>query len=354
MAMTIVESTHTRTLTITGGIDTHADFHVAAAIDHNGGVVGVETFATNTGGHRSLVAWLAGFGAIDKVGVEGTGSYGAGIARHLTGKGITVVEVDRPNRQARHRAGKSDAVDAIAAARAALSGTATGTPKSRDGAIEAIRVLSVARRSAASEWIAIINQMRHVCFTAPEPIRRRFEDMSPITLARTTAGLRPRASTGDVVRFTTLMTLRELGQRAMFLHEQKKRLNAAMRPLIRTAAPDLLEVYGVGFDVAAKLLIAAGDNPHRIRSEPAWAHLCGVAPIPTSSGKNQRHRLNRGGNRQANSAIYRIMMTRMAHDQATRDYIARRTTDGKTMGEIARMLKRYIAREVYKTLPTTI
>lgn len=352
--MTIVENTGTRTHSITAGIDTHADFHVAAAIDHNGGLLGVETFATTTGGHRDLVHWLAGFGAIDKVGVEGTGSYGAGIARHLTGKGITVVEVDRPNRQARHRGGKSDAVDAIAAARAALSGTATGTPKSRDGNIEAIRVLTVARRSAASEWIAIINQIRHVCFTAPEEIRRRFDDLSPIMVARTTAGLKPRKSSGDVVRYTTLMTLRELGQRAMFLHDQRKRLDAQMRPLIKESAPALLEVYGVGYDVAAKLLIAVGDNPHRIRSEASWAHLCGVAPIPMSSGKNQRHRLNRGGNRQANSAIYRIMLVRMASHDATRDYIVRRTAEGKTMGEIARMLKRYIAREVYKTLPKTV
>ncbi len=352
--MTIVENTGTRTHSITAGIDTHADFHVAAAIDHNGGLLGVETFHTTTGGHRDLVRWLAGFGPVDKIGVEGTGSYGAGIARHLTGKGITVVEVDRPNRQARHRAGKSDAVDAISAARAALSGTATGTPKSRDGNIEAIRVLTVARRSAASEWIAIINQIRHVCFTAPEEIRRRFDDLSPIMVARSTAGLKPRKSSGDVVRYTTLMTLRELGQRAMFLHNQRKRLDAQMRPLIRESAPDLLEVYGVGYDVAAKLLIAVGDNPHRIRSEAAWAHLCGVAPIPMSSGKNQRHRLNRGGNRQANSAIYRIMLVRMASHDATRDYIVRRTAEGKTMGEIARMLKRYIAREVYKTLPKTV
>ena len=350
--MTIVETTQTRTLVVTAGIDTHANFHVAATIDHNGGVLGVETFDTTTGGHRSLVRWLAAFGVIDKVGVEGTGSYGAEIARHLTGKGIMVVEVDRPNRQARHRAGKSDAVDAIAAARAALTGTATGTPKTRDGSIEAIRVLSVARRSGASEWIQIVNQMRHLCFTAPEEIRRRFEDLTPITLVRTAAALRPRVS-GGVVRYTTLLTLRELGQRALFLHEQKKRLNAQMRPLIRAAAPELLEVYGVGFDTAAKLLIAAGDNPHRIRSEAAWAHLCGVAPIAASSGKHQRHRLNRGGNRQANSAIYRIMMTRMAHDQATKDYIVKRTAEGKTMGEIARMLKRYIAREIYKTLPIT-
>jgi transposase len=351
MAMTIVENP---TITVTGGVDTHLEFHVAAAVDANGGVLGVETFDTTTGGYRRLVAWLAGFGDIGLVGVEGTGSYGAGLARHLAGKGIAVVEVDRPNRQARHRAGKTDAVDAIAAARAALTGTASGVPKSRTGNIEAIRVLMVARRSAGEEWIAIVNQMRHIVFCAPDDIRARFIDLSPVRLAKTAAALKPRRTSGDIVRYTTLATLRELGRRALFVREQKLRLGVEMRPLLRETAPALLDVFGVGYDTAAKLLIAAGDNPHRIRSEAAWAHLCGVAPIPASSGKVQRHRLNRGGNRQANSAIYRIMLTRMSNDERTRAYIARRTAQGKTMGEIARMLKRYIAREVYKTLPTTI
>ena len=230
--MTIVEN-NTRTVNVTGGVDTHAEFHVVAAVDANGGVLGLETFETTTGGYRRLVRWLGGFGVIDKIGVEGTGSYGAGLARHLAAKGITVIEVDRPNRQARHRAGKSDAIDAIAAARAVLTGTATGQPKSRDGNIEAIRVLSVARRSGANEWIQILNQMRHLCFTAPEEIRRRFDDLSPITLVRTTAALKPRRSSGDIVRYTTLATLRELGRRALFVREQTKRLNAEMRPLIR-------------------------------------------------------------------------------------------------------------------------
>ena len=349
--MTIVENP---TITVTGGVDTHLEFHVAAAVDANGGVLGVDTFDVTTAGYRRLVAWLAGFGEIVKVGVEGTGSYGAGLARHLAGKGIDVVEVDRPNRQARHRAGKTDAVDAIAAARAALTGTATGLPMSRTGTIEAIRVITVARRSAGDEWISILNQMRHLVFCAPDQIRARFLDLSPIKLVRTAAALKPRRSSGDIVRYTTLATLRELGRRALFVRDQKMRLAAEMRPLIRQVAPELLAIDGVGFDVAARLLIAAGDNPHRIRSEAAWAHLCGVAPISVSSGKIQRHRLNRGGNRQANSAIYRIMLTRMAHDERTRAYIARRTAEGKTMGEIARMLKRYIAREVYKALPTTI
>jgi len=344
--MTIVEN---RTL-ITGGVDTHLNFHVAAAIDANGGTLGVETFQVGAKHYGELLAWLVGLGPVDKVGVEGTGSYGAGLARHLRQAGIDVVEVDRPNRQMRSRQGKSDDVDAIAAARAALSGTATGLPKDRDGNVEAIRVLMVARRSAVDERIQILNQMRHICFCAPDEIRTRFDGTSPKAFINATSALRPRQSDDDVVRYTTLMTLRELGRRVRNLHEENKRLNKLLRPLIRDTAPGLLEVYGVGFGTAAKLLVAAGDNPERLHSEAAWAHMCGVSPIQASSGKIQRHRLNRGGNRQANSALYTIMLSRMRHDQRTRDYVARRSAEGKTMGEISRMLRRYISREIYKEL----
>jgi transposase len=346
MAMTIVEN---RTQ-ITGGVDTHLNFHVAAAVDANGGTLGVETFPVGAKHYRELTLWLQRFGAIDKVGVEGTGSYGAGLARHLRGAGIAVVEVDRPNRQMRNRQGKSDHIDAIAAARAALSGAAAGLPKHRDGNVEAVRVLSIARRSAVDERIQILNQIRNICFCAPDEIRTRFEGLSPKALINQTAVLRPRQG-DDVVRYTTLMVLRELGRRARNLREETNRLNRLLRPLVHETAPELLAVYGVGLDSAAKLLVAAGDNPERLHSEAAWAHLCGVAPIPASSGKTTRHRLNRGGNRQANSALYTVMLTRMQKHQPTRDYIAKRSADGKTMGEIARMLRRYIAREIYKTLP---
>jgi transposase len=346
MAMTIVEN---RTL-ITGGVDTHLNFHVAAAIDANGGTLGVETFPVSRRHYGELARWLRGFGEIDRVGVEGTGSYGAGLSRYLRGAGIGVVEVDRPNRQMRNRQGKSDHVDAIAAARAALSGAAAGVPKGRDGNVEAIRVLMIARRSAVDERIQILNQMRHVCFCAPDEIRARFEGLTPKALITETATLRPRPG-DDVVRYTTLFTLRELGRRARNLNAETIRVNHLLRPLVRHTAPGLLEIYGVGFDSAAKLLVAAGDNPQRLHSEAAWAHMCGVAPIPASSGKTIRHRLNRGGNRQANSAIYHVMLTRMSSHQPTRDYIARRSTEGKTKGETCRMLRRYIAREIYKQLP---
>ncbi len=350
MAMTIVENP---TTVITGGVDTHLEFHVAAAIDANGGTLGTETFGVSDAQYEQLRGWLAGFGPIVKIGVEGTGSYGAGLARHLRSAGIDVVEVDRPNRQMRSRQGKSDHVDAVAAARAALSGTATGLPKHRDGNVEAIRVLMIARRSAVDERIQILNQMRHICFCAPDEIRARFTGTTPNALISHTAALRPR-NNGDVVRYTTLLTLRELGRRAQNLREENKRHARLLRPLIRATAPSLLEVNGVGFDTAAKLLVAAGDNPERLHSEAAWAHLCGVAPIQASSGKTQRHRLHRGGNRQANSALYTIMLSRMRYDARTRDYVERRRAEGKTTGEICRMLRRYIAREVYKHLPRSV
>lgn len=345
--MTIVE---TRT-EITGGVDTHLDFHVTAVVDANGGTLGVETFPVGAKHYAELVRWLESFGPVDKVGVEGTGSYGAGLARHLRGHGVAVVEVDRPNRQIRSRKGKSDHIDAIAAARAALSGVASGLPKHRDGNVEAIRVLQIARRSATDERIQILNQMRNICLCAPDEIRSRFAGLSPKALINQTASLRPRKTSRDVIRYTTLIVLRELGQRARNLRQETVRLNQLLRPLIRETAPELLDVYGVGLDTAAKLLTAAGDNPERLHSEPAWAHLCGVAPVPASSGKITRHRLNRGGNRQANSALYTVMLTRMRQHQPTRNYVAKRTAEGKTMGEIARMLRRYIAREIYKTLP---
>jgi transposase len=348
MAVTIVG---TNPDAVIGGVDTHADVHVAAAVNHVGGVLGIESFTTTLAGYRRLVSWLRSHGELTLVGVEGTGSYGVGVARYLARAGFDVVEVDRPNRQTRHRKGKSDPVDAVAAARAALSGEASGLPKTRDGNVEAIRVLMIARRSAIDTRIETLNQLRHVVFTATPQLRAKFTGLTAIAVTNKAAALKPRLSDPDPVRYATLVTIRTLGRRIQYLREEVKAINRLLRPLIRQTAPGLLEVYGVGFTTAAKLLVAVGDNPQRIRSEAAFAHLCGVAPIPASSGKTIRHRLNRGGNRQANSALFHIVLTRMKHHQPTRDYVARRLKEGKTMGEIARILKRYVAREVFKHLP---
>jgi transposase len=347
MTVTIVEEARPVTCrTVTGGVDTHADTHVAAALDPVGGLLGVREFPATAAGYAGLLGWLGGFGTVCLVGIEGTGSYGAGLARHVTAAGIRVVEVDRSDRQDRRRQGKSDPLDAVSAARAAQSGRARGAPKGRDGAVEAIRTLMVARRSAAGERTRTINQARALLLTGPDDLRIRFAGHKPAALVTGLASLRPR--TGDVAGHATRIALRELGRRAQFLDGQLGRLDELIVPLVTARAPGLLAVYGAGPRTVALLLIAAGDHPGRLRSEAAWAHLCGVAPIPASSGKVARHRLNPGGDRQANHALWRIVFTWLGSDPATRAYAERRTAEGKSKAEIIRCLKRYVAREVYR------
>ena len=343
--MTIVESTRP----VTGGVDTHLDVHVAAAVDGNGGVLGVESFATTTSGFSDLYGWLVGFGPLARVGVEGTGAYGAGLARYLRAREVVVIEVDRPNRQLRRQQGKSDVIDAVEAARAALSGRASGVAKTADGDVEAIRALLVARRSARDVRIKYLNQIRHLGFTAPDELRERLRGVSRDHLARTAASLRPALAAGSVMHATKL-AIHTLGRRVLDLESDSRRLYRLIDELVRRSAPSLMEVYGVGTHTAAILLVAAGDNPHRLRSEAAFAHLCGVAPLPASSGKVTRHRLNPGGNRQANHALWRIVFTRMSNDERTRKYVARRLAEGRSTREVMRILKRYVAREIYPHL----
>jgi transposase len=345
MAMTIVESTRP----VTGGVDTHADVHVAAAVDANGGVLGVESFATTPSGFADLHGWLTAFGAVARVGVEGTGAYGAGLARFLRAQDLEVIEVDRPNRQLRRRSGKSDTVDAIEAARAALSGRASGIAKTADGDVEAIRVLMVTRRSARDVRIKYLNQIRHLGFTAPDELRERLRGVPADQLARTAASLRPVPSAGTVMHATKL-AIRTLGRRVLDLEADAQHLDQQIGELVKRAAPSLLDVHGVGTHTAATLLVAAGDNPDRLKNEAAFAHLCGVAPLPASSGKIIRYRLNPGGNRQANHALWRIVFTRMSSDERTRKYVARRLGEGLTTREVMRVLKRYVAREIYPHL----
>jgi transposase len=343
MTLTIVE-----TRAVTGGVDTHADVHVAAALDPIGGLLGVGEFPATPAGYACLLEWLGGFGTVCLVGIEGTGSYGAGLARHITATGVRVVEVDRSDRQDRRRQGKSAPLDAVSAARAAQSGKARGAPKGRDGAVEAIRTLMVAKRSARSERIQTINQARALVLTGPDDIRARFAKHTAAGLVAELAALRPRP--GAVVGYATRIALRELGRRVQFLDGQLERLDELIVPLVTGRAPGLLTLYGVGPDIAAMLLVAAGDHPERLRSEAAWAHLCATAPIPASSGKVTRHRLNPGGDRQANHALWRIVITRMSSHPPTRAYVERRTKQGLSKKEIIRCLKRYAARQVYPHL----
>jgi transposase len=324
---------------IVGGVDTHADTHVAAAVDSSGGVLGIESFPADHAGFEALLGWLASHGEIDRVGVEGTGSWGVGLARFLLDHEILVVEVDRPNRQVRWKVGKSDPTDALSAARAALSGSASVIPKTRNGPVEQIRVLLVARRSARSQRIETLNQLRHLVFTGPETVRSRFKDRYKTGLITEVAKMRLRKGS-DPVLYTTQVTMRGLARRIQMLNTEIKGLDGRLVELVNDTAPSLL--------------VAAGDNPDRLRSERSWAHLCGVSPIPAGSGKTSgRHRLNRGGNRQANAALYRIVLTRMSSDPRTKTYVTRRRAEGKNTAEIMRCLKRYVARETFKHVPRT-
>ena len=281
--MTIVDTARP----VTGGVDTHLEVHVAAALDSIGGLLGVEEFKTTAAGNRALLGWLKTFGTPVRVGVEGTGSYGAGLARYLRRAGVDVVEVDRPNRQERRRKGKTDTVDAIEAARAAQADRQLGHAKTRDGHVEAIRALVVAKRSAKSSRIKTMNQIRHLGFTAPEEIRQSLHGLSRKMLPRKAAGMRPRTGSDPVVH-ATKTALRTLGQRALALEAEMGQIDALLGQLIREHWDDLLAVYGVGVDSAAALLVAAGDNPERLHSEAAWAHLCG-------EHRSRRHRARSPG-----------------------------------------------------------
>jgi transposase len=347
MTMTIVEAARG----VTGGVDTHLDVHVAAALDPLGALLGSAPFPTTPAGYQALLSWLEGFGKVTKVGVEGTGSYGAGLSKFLAGAGIAVIEVNRPNRAERRRSGKSDPLDAIEAARAAQGGRATSIAKSKDGAVEAIRVLVVAKRSARVARTAALTQMRHLIISAPDQLRSRLRGLSIAVLVAEASRLRP-ARSGDPVLAGTKASVASLARRVQALDDELSELDVRIEALVAKNWPELLGLFGVGPDTAATLLVTAGDNPERLHSEAAWAHLCGVAPIPTGSGKTAgRFRLDRGGDRQANSALWRIVMVRIAHDPETTAYFERKIKEGRSKAEIIRLLKRYVAREIYRYLP---
>jgi transposase len=335
---------------VTVGVDTHLDVHVVAVLDGLGRMLGSAGFATSPTGNAELIRWAEQHGTIAQLGVEGTGSYGAQLTRDLQQAGHQVIEVDRPDRQARRVRGKDDHLDAEAAARAVLSGRASTTPKTRNGRIEAVRALRVARRSSVSGRTAAMNQLKALLLTAPAELREQLRILSSTELVRTAARLRPDDDLADPVA-ATKYAMRELALRHQFLTDQLKRLETHLGTQMAAAAPALIARHGIGTDTAGALLVALGDNPGRLRSESSFAHLCGVAPLPASSGKTTgRHRLNRGGDRQANNALWRIVLVRMGTDQRTKDYLARRTAQGLSKPEIMRCLKRYVAREVYAAI----
>lgn len=333
---------------VTGGVDTHRDSHTAAALNHLGAVLGTATFPVTGAGYRQLLSWLGSFGPVNAVGVEGTGSWGAGLARHLRTVGVEVREVIRPNRQHRRRYGKSDPADAVAAARSVLNGEADGLPRGGTGPIEGIR-LKVARNSAVKQRTQAANQIRSVITTAPASLRASLEDKTLAQVARTAIGYRPGNPTDPYQ--AAKLTLKVLSTRWQRLGKEITGLDTHLDALVPTVAPPaLLDEPGIGTQTAADLLITVGDNPERIRSEASFAALCGTSPVDASSGLQLRHRLNRGGDRQANATLHRIIIVRLRYHQPTRKYMARRLAQGKTKKEIIRCLKRALARQVYNHL----
>jgi transposase len=333
------------------GVDTHRDVHVAVALDQLGRRFDQIELATTRAGYERLLAWAESLGVVEAFGVEGTGCYGAGLARHLRGHDVLVVEVMRPNRQTRRRKGKSDPTDAEAAARAVLSAQAGGSPKAGDDLVEMIRVLRVARGTALKARTQAINALRSLLVTAPPELRDQLRALSITRLVSKAAQLRAGELDGPLS--ASKLAFKHLARRCQALDAEIGSLNNQLARLTAAASPRLLNTFAVGADSAGALLVAAGDNPDRLRSEAAFSMLCGSSPIPASSGQTNRHRLNRGGNRQANAALHRIVLVRLRYHQATKDYVERRTHEGKSKREIIRCLKRYVAREVYAALTDT-
>jgi transposase len=330
------------------GVDTHADVHVAVVIDELGRVQGTLEVPTTRAGCCELLTWARSFGTVTRAGVEGTGAYGVGLTRFLIGEGIKVLEVNRPNRQQRRRRGKSDPTDAEAAARAVLSGEATVVPKLKDGLVESIRAVHIVRRSAVKARTQAGNQIKDLVLTAPDVIRDELRTLNTRQRALRASRWRP-TNTFDST-MTTRRALRTLARRWLALTDEIRAHDRELAHMLQLAVPSVLAEAGAGTDVAAKLVIAAGQNPERLRTEACFAALCGASPVEASSGKTRRHRLNRGGDRQANNALWTIAFHRMRTDPETHAYVERRTKEGLDTREIMRCLKRHLARRLHPLL----
>jgi transposase len=327
-----------------GGVDTHADTHTIAAVSHLGVMLGHQNFPATPEGYRQLYCWLAAHGSVMRVGVEGTGSYGAGLAAALTERGVELVEVNRPNRATRRARGKSDPIDAEAAARTALAGVATAVPKAHTGVVEAIRVILVAQRGAVQARTAATNTLHHMIITAPRRLRDQLQPLTRRHQITVCSGLR----SNDITSPTRPPSSPSAGSPGASTTSPPKSTTPPKRsPPWSAATPQLLAEVGVGALSAAQLLITAGDNPDRMTSPAGFAALCGTTPIPASSGKTNRHRLNRGGDRQANCALHTIVNSRLRYHPETQAYAAKRSAERKTERDIRRSLKRYLARRLF-------
>jgi transposase len=332
------------------GFDCHVDSHVAAALDPLGRLLGTASFCTTSTGYQNALAWMRAFGPVIAVGVESTGSYGAALARFLTDARIRVVEVNQPHPHTRSRRGKDDPIDAEAAARKVLSGEARGAAKDTSGIVESIRQLMVARDGAVKARTAALCQLGDLVVTSPAPLREKLARRRSLEgKAALCCRLRPSGEGQDPMRAAKI-ALRSVARRIQELAVEIDRLAEELDALVAIAAPNTLGGLGLGTHNTATLLVAAGENIDRFRSESSFAHLCGVAPLPASSGRTTRHRLNHGGNRQANRALHMIVIVRLRYCLQTRAYRDRRIQEGKTKAEVIRCLKRYVVREVFRTL----
>jgi transposase len=336
---------------VIGGVDAHAETHHAAALDDRGTLLATKVFAVSASGYRELLAWLQGFGEVDRIGVESTGSYAAGLTRHLISEGVRVLEVNQPHAHTRRRRGKTDAIDAELAARHALGLASVVMPKQTTGIVESIRQLRVARESAVKSRSVALLQLGDLILTAPSVLREQLDARKTLKgQAGLCRRLRPDVDQLSDPINAAKAALRSLARRIALLDEEIAELDAHLQPLVATAAPRTTALLGISTGHAGQLLLTAGQNIERLHSEGAFAALCGASPVPVASGKRGRYRLNPGGDRQANRALHMIAVCRLRYCPKTRAYAERRTTEGKTKKEIMRCLKRYIAREIYTTL----
>ncbi|WP_422759298.1 IS110 family transposase [Paenarthrobacter sp. C1] len=334
---------------IIAGIDTHADTHHVAIINEHGKPLADREFLAVGSGYRKIVDFITSHGTVTAVGVEGTGSYGAELSRVLRGEGLLVLEVNRPNRAARRTEGKSDPLDAYQAAQSVLDGRTTSIPKAKDGPVECLRILRAGRASAMKARTAAVNQIKGLLVSAPDRLRAKYRGLGTAAMITSLHRTRPSGHMADP-EYVCLLTLKALASRCHSLAAEIAAADAALKEILDTYAPMLCDLSGVGTEVASQLLVTVGDNPDRIGNEAQFAALVGVAPIPASSGKTTRHRLSRGGDRNANHALYQVVLVRMASCQRTKDYVVKRTAEGKSKREIMRCLKRYAAREIYRQI----
>lgn len=339
---------------VVAGIDTHKDTHHAAVLDLNGQLLGDHAFPVTSTGYRDLLDWVAAFGLLDRIGVELTGSYGAGLTRFLTRAGVSVVEVNTSDKATRARRGKDDRTDAIAAAQKVLAGMATAIPKDTTGAVEALRFLKVARDSAVRARTQALNQIKDIRITAPAELREQLDGHTLAHLAKKATGFRPDRTRLREPIHAAKLALKRLGERVQNLDSEILTAEKDITALVKALSPTLLDQPGIGPHTAAQFIVTAGANIDRLRDDAAFARLCGAAPIPVSSGKTNRMRLHRGGDRQANSALHMVVIGRFKNHAPTQAYRDKKLAQGHSKRDAIRALKRYVAREVFNILKTDL